>query len=96
MAGAERKGTFNIVRQVKVDEETLKEIARLLGIPEAERDQLISGTIYIGISPTTTRGDTTPPSPPGGTGTAPPTGGATPPGGAGTAPTGRGRRRRGT
>ena len=36
---------FNIVRQVNVDDETLKRIAELLGIPEAERDRIISGEI---------------------------------------------------
>ncbi len=46
-----RDKTFKIVRQVAVTEETLEKIAELLGIPAAERGQLISGTIYIGTSP---------------------------------------------
>jgi hypothetical protein len=36
MPDAKRKGTFDIVRQVTVDDETLRKIAEVLGIPEAE------------------------------------------------------------
>jgi hypothetical protein len=59
MAEVARGGTFNIVRQVTVDEETLVRIAELLGIPDDERRQLISGTIYIGAA----RGRVRPPAP---------------------------------
>jgi hypothetical protein len=50
-----KKGTFRIVRQVIVDRERLERIAEVLDIPEAERDQVISGTesiqIYVGAPP---------------------------------------------
>lgn len=51
MTGLVPKGTFNIVRQMTVDEATLQKIAELLGIPEAERGRLVSGTVYIGPGP---------------------------------------------
>jgi hypothetical protein len=67
------RGTFTIVRQVNVNvvdkvtvnEETLQKIAELLGIPEAERDRLITGTVWIGAPPTTP-GDGPSSSPPSG------------------------------
>jgi hypothetical protein len=55
-------GTFNIVHQMFVDEETLEKIAELLGIPAAERGRITSGTIYIGTPPSPPSGDA-PPSP---------------------------------
>ncbi len=50
------KKTFNIVRQVNVDDTTLKAVARALGIPPAEHDriELVSGEIVIGPAPTPT------------------------------------------
>jgi hypothetical protein len=61
MTDAVRK-TFNIIRQVTVDDDTLKRIAELLGIPEAERDRIISGEIIIG-TPRTPSSEGTPPPP---------------------------------
>jgi len=49
------KGSFNIVRQMSVKGETLKKIAELLDIPEAERDHLLGGTIYIETAPPSPR-----------------------------------------
>jgi hypothetical protein len=74
---------FNIVRQVNVDDETLKRIAELLGIPEAERDRIISGEIHIappqppasGSAAESTPSGSSSPSP------SPSSGGAPPPGG---------------
>jgi len=37
------------IRQVKVTEETLREVARALGIPDHERDQFIDGVESIHI-----------------------------------------------
>jgi len=47
MSGFVAKGTFKIVRYVKVDQETLREIAKLLGIPAEEQKDLWSGEIHI-------------------------------------------------
>jgi hypothetical protein len=58
--GAAARKTFNIVRQVTVDDDTLRRIAELLGIPVAERDRIISGEIVIGAPPTTPGGSQTP------------------------------------
>jgi hypothetical protein len=89
MGAAIRRGTFNIVRQVAVDDETLKKIAEALGIPEAEHGRItsISGEITI-APPVRPPGAATPPTPPGTTtpsGTATP---PTPPGGGGGLPPG--------
>ena len=65
MSAVVRGGTFNIVRQVIVDGETLERIAELLGIPEAERGRVISGAIYISPPPSSPGGGA-PPSPPSG------------------------------
>jgi len=80
--GGRNKSTFNIVRQVNVDDSALKKIAEALGIPEAEHGRIesISGEIHIGPAPTragsgaTAQTGGTPssasgaPHPPGGTG----------------------------
>ena len=50
------KNTVNIVRRVTVDEATLKKIAALLGIPDSDIAQGVSGVIYVGTA-------TTPPTP---------------------------------
>ena len=44
-----RKNTFSIVRQVNVDDTTLKKIAEALGVPVGEHDQieLVCGEIVI-------------------------------------------------
>jgi hypothetical protein len=44
-------GTINIVRRVRVTAKTLQEIAKILGIPEDERDRLVSGIVYIESGP---------------------------------------------
>jgi hypothetical protein len=41
------KKTFRIVREMSVTEDQLDKIAEVLGIPAAERDRIVSGTIYI-------------------------------------------------
>ncbi len=48
MSRAVRK-TFNIVRQVSLDDSTLKKVAEALGIPEHEHERIIgvSGEIHI-------------------------------------------------
>jgi len=69
---------FTIVRRVNVDEETLKRIAELLGIPEAERDQIISGEITIGPVPTPASGSAPPSTPSGDSPPSPSSGGAPP------------------
>jgi hypothetical protein len=51
MDGVIESGTFKIVRRVHVTAEKLRIIAELLDIPEAERGQLISGTVYIESAP---------------------------------------------
>jgi hypothetical protein len=62
------------VRQVTVTPQTLEQIADLLGIPQADRGQFVSGTIYIETAP--------PPSPSGGgAGPSPPSSPPSPPGG---------------
>jgi hypothetical protein len=76
MGSQTRKSTFNIVRQVRLDEEALKKIAEALGIPAAEHDRIISisGEIHIGpppaspggSSPPTSSGGGSPPTSPGG------------------------------
>ena len=68
-----KKGDHHIVHKIKVDEYTLGEIARLLGITDpGERSQLISGANAItilkgppsssggGTTPASSGGDTTP------------------------------------
>jgi hypothetical protein len=45
--GPGKKGTFKMVRYVTLDEDKLKKLADLLGIPAAERDDLSSGEIHI-------------------------------------------------
>ena len=65
-----RRGHFNIVHQVRLDDEMLREIADLLGIPQAERSRIISGEIIVGPPPVSPSG-TAPPTPP--SGAAPPT-----------------------
>lgn len=55
MDGVIESGTFKIVRRVHVTAENLLKIAEMLGIPEAERGQLISGTVYIESAPTPAR-----------------------------------------
>ena len=47
MSGFVPKRTFKIVRYVKVDQKTLREIAKLLGIPPEEEKDLWSGEIHI-------------------------------------------------
>jgi hypothetical protein len=64
LPGGSRK-PFKIVRHVTVDDDTLKRIAELLGIPEAERDRIISGEIHIG-PPSTPASGSPPPMPPSG------------------------------
>jgi len=58
------RGTFNIVRQVTIGVDELKKLADALGIPQAEA-HLISGRIYVGVTPSPPSG-ATPPSPPSG------------------------------
>jgi hypothetical protein len=70
MSSDVRRGRFNIVHQVRLDDELLREIADLLGIPQAERSRIISGEIVIGPPPVPPSGGA-PTTPPGGT--APPT-----------------------
>jgi hypothetical protein len=55
-----RKSTFNIVRQVNVDDATLKKIADALGIPASEHDRIesISGEISISPAPSQAGGGT--------------------------------------
>jgi hypothetical protein len=57
MSFAPRK-TFNIVRQVNLDTDTLVKIAEALGIPKSEHDRIISisGEIQIAPPPTGTGG----------------------------------------
>jgi hypothetical protein len=62
MSAVVRGGTFNIVRQVIVDGETLEKIAELLGIAEAERGRVVSGTIYISPPPSPPSAGAPPPS----------------------------------
>jgi hypothetical protein len=62
------RGTFNIVRHVTIGVDELKKLADALGIPQAEA-HLMSGRIYVGVTP----------SPPGGNSPASPPSGATPP-----------------
>jgi hypothetical protein len=64
--------TFNIVRQVTVDDDTLRRIAELLGIPEAERDRIVSGEIHIRPPSTPTSGGAQQTPPGGGTPPTPP------------------------
>jgi hypothetical protein len=73
MGAATRKNTFKIVRHVNLDEETLKKIAEALGIPEAERDRIISisGEIEIGPAPIPPSGGSPTTSSGGGSPTAP-------------------------
>jgi hypothetical protein len=47
MDGMIANGTFNIVRRTKVTREQLEKIAEILNIPPAERDQLVSGIVYL-------------------------------------------------
>ena len=54
----------------RLDDEMLREIADLLGIPQAERSRIISGEIIVGPPPVSPSG-TAPPTPP--SGAAPPT-----------------------
>lgn len=56
MDGLVRDGTFNIVRRVSVSAETLQRIAEILGIPEDERGQLVSGVVYMESGPSPARG----------------------------------------
>jgi len=58
--GAAVRKTFNIVRQVNLDEATLKKIADALGIPEHEHGRIrsISGEIHISPPPTPASGGT--------------------------------------
>jgi hypothetical protein len=51
MDGMMESGTFKIVRRVHVTAEKLRQIAEILGIPEAERGQLMSGTVYMESAP---------------------------------------------
>jgi hypothetical protein len=50
--GTSRK-TFNITRQVNLDQDTLRKIAEALGIPRSEQERIISisGEIAIGPAP---------------------------------------------
>ena len=75
MAAPVRK-TFNICREVRVDDATLKKIAEALGIPESEQDRIISisGEIRIGPSPTPASGSAPPTSRAGGSPPIPPSG----------------------
>jgi hypothetical protein len=50
-----RKNTFNIVRQVNVDESALIAIARALGVPQTEHDRIESVTGEIVIRPASRR-----------------------------------------
>jgi hypothetical protein len=95
--GAAARKTFNIVRQVNVDDDTLKKIADALGIPEAEHARIrsISGEIHIGPPPTPPSAG--PPSTPssGGSPSTPPSGGPPPtPSSGDIAPATTGRRTR--
>ena len=65
MSSDVRRGRFNIVHQVRLDDEMLAAIAELLGIPQAERSRIISGEIVIGPPPVPPSG--APPTPPSGT-----------------------------
>jgi hypothetical protein len=60
--------TFNIVRQVNLDADTLKKIAEALGIPESEHDRIISisGEIQIAPAPPRTGGPAASSNPPSG------------------------------
>jgi hypothetical protein len=53
MSGVAKKGTFNIVHRINLDDDFLKKIADALDIPEAERSRIISGEIVISGPPTT-------------------------------------------
>jgi hypothetical protein len=55
------KNTFNIVRQVNVDNAALEKIADALGIPKAEHGRIasISGEIHISPPPTPAASGTT-------------------------------------
>ena len=79
MSGAARK-TFNIVRHVTLDDDTLKKVAEALGIPEAEHNRItsISGEIHIGPPPTPAGGSAPPTPTDGGSTSTPPGGGGTP------------------
>ena len=59
--GGKSKSTFNIIRQVNLDDSALKKIAEALGIPEAEHGQIesISGEIHIRSAPTRAGRNTT-------------------------------------
>jgi hypothetical protein len=74
-----KKNTFNIVREMNVDDATLKKIADALGIPAHEHHRIhsISGQIVIGPAQTHTAHDTHAQggsSPGASTGNPPPTG----------------------
>jgi hypothetical protein len=51
-----RKNSFNIVRQVNVDDATLKKIAEALGVPVGEHDRIESVCGEIVIRPAATPG----------------------------------------
>jgi hypothetical protein len=55
-----RQSSFQIVRKITIDEDKLKEIAKILGISDRDLAKGIAGKIYIGITPsdeTTPTGD---------------------------------------
>lgn len=64
-----RRARFNIVHHVHLDDDMLRQIADLLGIPQAERSRIISGEIVIGPPRTPPSGGAVPPPP---SGSAPP------------------------
>jgi hypothetical protein len=71
--------TFNIVRQVNLDTDTLKKVAEALGIPASEHDRIISISGEIQIAPAPSRtGDPGASSNPAGGSTTPTSSGNTP------------------
>ena len=46
-----RQSIFQIVRKITINEDKLKEIAKILGISDRDIQKGIAGKIYIGITP---------------------------------------------
>ena len=78
---------INVIRQVRLDPDTLEKIADALQIPQNQRNRIISGEIVIAPEPAPPGGGNPPNPPGGGNPPTPPSGDAAPP------TTARGRRR---